>query len=818
VSVFRHILRRLSRAPMFTATAVVTLAIGIAANTSIFSVVSGVLLKPLPYPEADRLVGVWQTAPGLNLRNLNASPATYFTYREENRTLEDIGLWRLDSVSITGLAEPEQVRALMVTDGTLPILRVRPAFGRWFTKQDDSPGSAETAMLSHGYWQRRFGGDRSVIGRRLIADGRAREIIGVMPQDFRFSSVRPEIILPFQLNRAKVVIGEFSYQALARLKPGVTVQEANADVARMLPMLSQKFPPAPGMSLAMFNDARLGPNLRPFKDDVIGDVGRVLWVLMGTVAVVLLIACANIANLLLVRMDGRQQEFAIRAAMGANWRQIAREMLAESVTLGVLGGLGGILLSYGALRLLVRFGPSGLPRLEEISIDGVVLAFSIIISVLSGVLFGMVPVLKFGGPRVAVALRSGGRTMSEGRERHRARGALVVVQVALALVLLISSGLMVRSLYSLRDVRPGFQQPDQVLTLRISIPTAQTPEPERVLRMFNDMVDKISAIPSVTSVALANSVTMDGNNNNDPIFAEDRAYGDSQIPPLRRYKHIMPGVFQTLRNPIIAGRDLTWTDIYQAREVVLVSENLAGELWGSATAALGKRVRENPKGTWREIVGVVGNEHDNGVHERPPTIVYWPAHVRNFWGSDVSVRRSMAIIVRSNRTGSSGFLQDVQRAIWSVNPDLPIANVRTLRQIYDTSMARTSFTAVMLSIAAGTALLLGIIGIYGVISYSISQRTREIGIRMALGASQGNVRRLFVRHGLALAVIGIVCGIAASVPLTRLMSSLLYGTSPFDPLTYGTVAMALISVAVLAAYLPARRATAIQPLEALRFE
>lgn len=814
---FRHVLRRLGRSPLFTAASVLTLAIGIGANSAIFSVVSGVLLKPLPYPESDRLVGVWQTAAGINIRQLNASPATYFTYREESRTFEDIGLWRRDSVSVTGMGQPEQVRALVATDGVLPLLGIRPAVGRWISKQDDAPGAPETVMLTHGYWQRKFGQDPSVIGRRMLVNGRAKEIIGVMPQGFEFADVRPDLILPFQLNRSEVFIGNFSYQAIARLKPGVTLDHANADVGRMLGMLEKKFPPS-GLGMNMLRSARLGPDVRPFKRDVIGDIGTVLWLLMGTVGFVLLIACANIANLLLVRMDGRQQEFAIRAAMGASHRRIAAGMLTESLVLGVLGGLAGVLLCLAGLQLLVAIGPATLPRLQEISVDGGVLAFTAALSIFSGVFFGLAPVFKYATPRIAGSLRSGGRTMSEGRERHRTRSALVVVQVGLALVLLISSGLMVRSIAALRDVRPGFGQPDEVLTLRVSIPESQVPQPERVARMYNDISDRISTVPGVTSVALTNSVTMDGFKNGDAIFAENHDYSDAQMPPMRTHKHITPGVFETLRNPLVAGRDITWTDVHEMRPVVLVSENLARELWGSPQAALGKRVREGLKGTWREVVGVAGIEHDDGVHKKAPAIVYWPMLVRNVWGREFAVRRTLAIAVRSQRAGSSGFLQDVQRAIWAVNPDLPVADVRTLTEIYRASMARTSFAAVMLMIAAGTALLLGVVGIYGVISYSISQRTREIGIRMALGASQTSVRRMFVRHGLTLTLIGIACGATAAVPLTRLMATLLYGTSPIDPLTYGAVAAMLVCAAMLAAYLPARRATSIEPLEALRVE
>lgn len=749
---------------------------------------------------------------------VNASPATYFTFREENRTFQDTGLWRSDSVSVTGLAEPEQVDALEVTGGTLPILGVQPIRGRWFTRKDDSPGSPQTMMLAYGYWQRRFGGDPSVIGRRITIDGSARELIGIMPQSFRFMNRNPAVILPFQLNRNDAFIGNFSYQSIARLKPGVTLAQANADVARMIPLMSQKFRPAPGMSLEMFSQARFGPNLRPLMQDVVGDIGKVLWVLMGTVGIVLFIACANVANLLLVRAEGRQQELAIRGALGASRPQIAGELLLESVTLGLVGGTLGVGLAYAALRLLVAIGPSNLPRLDEISIDQPVLLFALAVSVVAGLLFGLIPVFKYAGAQLGAALRQGGRTLSEGRERHRARSVLVVVQVALALVLLVSSGLMIRTVRALRQVQPGFTQPEQILTLHVSIPDAQAPKPEQVVRIYNDMIERILAIPGVTSAGLSNSITMDGYNDNDPIFAEDHVYSERTIPPLRRFKFVSPGLFKTMGNPLLAGRDLTWTDVYEKRPVILISENLARELWPAPAAALGKRVRENPKASWREIVGVVGNERDDGVHQKAPTIAYWPMMVKDFWGEPVMAQRGLAFAVRSSRAGSASFLKEIQRAVWSVNPDLPIADVHTVKEIYDRSMVRTSFTLVMLTIAAGMALLLGVVGIYGVISYSVSQRTREIGIRIALGAPQQTVRQMFVRHGLLLAGIGLMCGLGAALALTRLMSALLFNVSPLDPMTYGAVSLVLFAAAFLASYIPAHRATAISPLDALRAE
>jgi predicted permease len=803
---------------MFTGVTLLTLAIGIGANTAIFSVLNGVLLRSLPYPRPDRLVGVWHTAPGLNIKKLNAAPFTYFLYREEGRSFQDIGLWRTESVSVTGIGEPQELDSLFVTERTLPALGVQPILGRGFTVQDDSPSGPETVILTYGYWQRRFGGEAGAIGQRILVDGKAKEVIGVLPRDFRFMNFNPDMVLPFQLDRSKAFIGDFSYQALARLKDGVTVAQANADVSRMIAMSSAKFPPAPGMSAKMLDDARLGADVHPLKDDVVGDIGKVLWVLMGTVGIVLFIACANVANLLLVRAEGRQHELAIRAALGASRSRVAREILSESVTLGMAGGVLGLGLAAAALRLLVAIAPANLPRLDEIAIDAPVLLFALGISLVAGVLFGLLPVMKYAGPRLASTLRQGGRTSSAGRERHRARSALVVAQVALALVLLVGSGLMVRTIRALKQVQPGFTDPARILTLHLSIPRAQVKEEAEVVRQEQAIIDKAAALPGAASVSMTTSTAMNGDGWHDPIYAETRVYSENQIPPLRHYKFVAPGSFQTMGNPLVAGRDVTWTDVQEARPVILVSENLARELWGSPGAALGKRVRENPKGIWREVVGVAGNTRDSGVNAPPESSVYWPLLVRGLWKERLEAQRNPTLIVRSARTGSAAFLKEVQQAIWAVNPSLTIANVRTMQEIYDRSLERTSFTLVMLTIAAAMALLLGVVGIYGVISYSVSQRTREIGVRIALGAPQSTVRGMFVRHALLLTGVGVAIGVGAAAGLTRLMASLLFGVKPVDPATFGAVALILAAAALAAGYLPARRATLIEPVEALRAE
>jgi putative ABC transport system permease protein len=814
----QQVLRRLGRAPGFTAIAVLTVALGIGANTAIFSVIESVLLKPLPLPRAQELVGVWHRAPGIPGMNDNieCSPTMYFTYRQENRTFRNFGLWANGGASITGVAEPEQVQALVVTYGVLDALGVQPAAGRWFSQADDTPGSPETIILTYGYWQRRFGG-KPVVGRTLTVDAKPHIVIGVMPRDFRFLNSKADVLLPQRFDRNKIFLGNFSFQGIARLKPGVTLEQANADLGRMLGIWLGSWPTPPGFSHALFENAHFAPQVQPLKQEVVGDIGPTLWVLTGTIGLVLLIACANVANLLLVRAEGRQRELAIRAALGAGWGRIARELLLESLVLAVWGGAIALALAFGALRWLVAKGPATLPRIEEIGIDPVVLAFTASVTLLAGLVFGLVPTVKYVGPHLMGAL-GGGRTMSQSRERHRARNVLVIAQVGLALVLLVGSGLMIRTFQALRSIQPGFTHPDQVELMHIAVPDAMVGEPEHLMRMQQAMLDKLAAIPGVRAAGFGSSGPLEGFNSNDLFYAEDKFYAVGQIPPVRRFRFISPGYLQATGTPLIAGRDFTWNELYEKRHVAIVSENLARELWGSPAAALGKQVREGMKDPWRAIVGVVADVYDNGIQEKAPTMVYWPAMMDDFWGDKVYVTRFGALVIRTNRAATGSFLAEARKAIWSANENLPIFIVHTLQEVYDQSMIRTSFTMVLLAIAGGMALLLGIVGIYGVIAYAVSQRTREIGIRIALGARAEGVQRLFVRQGLLLAGIGAALGLGVAVGLTRLMKSLLFGITPLDPATYGLVAVLLLSSAVLASYLPARRATRVDPMEALRVE
>jgi predicted permease len=801
----RYILRILRKSPGFTTVAVLTLALGIGATTAMFSVVDGVLLRSLPYSQPERLVEVGLDLPGINQFNWPLSPDDYFTFREQNRTFQDIGLYytgfgaALYSANVTGLGQPEHVPALGVTDGVLPILGVTPLFGRSFTREDDEPGSSDTVMITYGYWRSKFGGDASVIGKAIDLDGKPSTIIGVLPQRFRFLDMTNlGILLPL---RPRTQRG-YNYFAVARLKPGVTLAEANADVARMIPMEVNRFPETANF----FRDSRMMPNLQPLKQYMIGDVGKVLLVVVGGVGLVLVIACANVANLLLVKVEGRQQELAIRAALGASPGRIAAGLLLESLVLAVIGGALGLLFAYGGLRALIALAPSDLPRLNDIAIDRLVLLFTLGVTMVAGLLFGSMLPLRYAGVRVGTRLRETGRSVSA----SRARNALVVIQVGLALVLLVSSGLMIRTFHALTHVQPGFTAPAEVETFHVHFPREMIKAPDRLVRMDQAILDNIQAIPGVSSVDFSGAVPMDAGAESDPVLVKDHML-QGQLPPARKSFWVSPSFFRTMDIPIVAGRDLTWDDILNKRPVAIVSENLAREYWHNPSDALGKQIGGSPQ-AWRQIVGVVGNVYDDGTSQKAPATVYWP-----ITDSDVFLG-GPAFAIRSARAGTQSLMNEVRQAVWSVDPDLPLSAVHSLDYYYRNSMARVSFLLVMLSLAGGMALLLGAIGLYGVIGYSVSQRTHEIGMRMALGGRREDILRLILVQGTKLALIGVAVGIAAALGLSRFLSSLLYGVKPTDPLTFLGVTIVLVLVTLLACYIPARRAMRVDPLVALKYE
>jgi predicted permease len=824
IAQLKQVMRRLGRAPMFTVLTLLTLAIGIGANTVIFTVIENVLLKPLPYPEADRLIGVWYQAPGIKFAgdNLNIAPSHYFINREENKTLEDIGVYDGDAFNVTGSGEPEHVQGLDVTDGTLPLLGVKPALGRLFTRQDDTASAPKTVVLSYGYWQKKFGGASSVIGQTITMDGNSRQIIGVLPRSFQFLDYdHVDLVIPMAWDRSKTHLGNYSYEALARLKPGVTMEQATADLNRLVPVAFNSFPPPDGFSKSLFESTHMTSSLHPLKKDVIGDIGNVLWVIMGALALVLLVACANVANLLLVRVEGRRQELAIRSALGASWGRTAGELVAESLVLGAVGSLIGLALAFAALRALIWAAPVGLPRLHEIQIDLYVLLFTAGLALLTSLVIAILPIVKYAGLRATTGLREGGRALSQGRDRLRARKTLVVVQVAMALVLLLCSGLMIRTFLALTHVDPGFNAHQSAETFRFYVPETQIPDAqaERLVRQFQEISNRIAAVPGVTAVSFSSTIPLaQYNNTNDVLYAQDHPMSEGQLPPIRRFNFVTPGYFSTLGTRIVAGRAISWDDTYKTLPVAMISENMAREWWGSARAALGKKIRVGNTDDWREIVGVAEDAHYDGVDKPAPSTVYWPLLLANYEGQKTEVRRGMVFAVRSSRAGSQEFFHELEQAVWQVNANNPLSNPMTLDQIYRKSMARTSFTLVLLSAAGAMALLLGIIGIYGVISYTISQRSREIGIRMALGAQRAELTGLFLRQGLALTVIGAAAGLCVAFAVMRLLSSILFNVSPFDPFTYSAITAVLLLTAAVACYVPSRRAAAVNPVDTLRAE
>jgi predicted permease len=821
---FRNIqmsLRSLRRTPVMALSVIATLAIGIGANTAIFSVVHGVLIKPLPYPEADRLVDMSHGSAGASIDDLDSSPFLYFTEREQSRTLEAVALWNIGSASISGKEKPEEVKGLNVTADFFKILSVPPLMGRTFTEGDDTPGAPLTLVLSHGFWQRRFGGDPAIVGQTVIMDGAPRTVVGVMPEGFRFHNFRQlDVFTPYRLDRSQVTTGNYYWPSIARMKPGITLQQVTEDVERMIPLATEGFPLRPGQTRQQMRNSKLFPNLKLHKLDVVGDAGNALWVVMGTLGGVLLIACANVANLLLVRAEGRQQELSIRAALGAGTGRIAGELLTESVVLSVAGGILGLGFASAALRLLLAIDPGNLPRIDDISIDFSALLFAAGISLLSGLLFSLAPVLRYARPRHPALLRAGGRFSSGSRERLRARGTLVVVQVALALVLLVASGLMLRTFQKLTRVDAGFSH-ENVQTVRISIPRTAVADDEVAARRMGEILDNLSALPGVTSVAYANFLPLDQSEarTRDLLVPEGKIFYDGNRPKLAYYKFVSPNWFSTIGTPLIVGRYFTSDEVYDRRPVVLVSESLARLEWGRPQNALGKRLRGGSSvDEWREIIGVVGSTRELGLSTPATDMVYVPVIADRFYNQPTYVIRTMAYAIRSERTGTPGFLDEIRGVFEGVVPEIPLGSVRTMEDIFSDSLSRSSFTLVMLAIGGGMALLLGVIGIYGVISYAVSKRTREVGIRLALGAEAGQVQRMFLRQGLLLTAVGAVLGLAGAVLLSRWMSVLLFEVSPLDPITYAAVTAVLIFAAALASYLPTRRTTRIDPTAALRAE
>lgn len=806
-STLRHGLRGLLKNPGFTAIAILTLGLGIGANTAVFSLVSAILIHPLPYPEAERLVGLWHTAPGVGFPIVEQSDATYLNYRDHARSFEDTALLTTGFRNLTDGGEPERIEVAFATASLFTVLRAEPSQGRAFTGDEDLPGAEPVAVLSHSLWARRFGADPSVVGRTIHLNGVATRIVGVMAPSFVFPEASIQLWLPMQLDRARYSDTSFSYNGIGRLRPGVSLSEAVAEMAPILARITENFPG--DLTQDMLKQAGLAPVVHPLKQDVVGEVETPLWILLGTVGFVLLVASANVANLFLVRADGRHREVAVRVALGADRGDIARFFLSESLMLGLAGAVLGLALAFASVSLFMGYGAMDLPRLEEVRLDSRVLLFNGAISALAGLLFGLVPLLRNGSTAPAAGLNEIGRGLTAGPRRLSARALLVTAQVAFALVLLVGAGLMARSFWRLRSVEPGFD-PGSTLTFALSLPESQYAGEGDVVRFVERLTERIAAVPGVVAAATTSRLPLSGSYDNNGIFVEDFPPPEGQIPPVHPTRYVSPDYFRALSIPLIEGRGFEWSDREKGFRAAIVSAAFAEKYW-PGRSPLGKRVRSFDAEELSEIVGVVGSAHDEGLDKGPTATIYFPV------GTPGSLRRPLQVSVRTRAEPESLF-PAVREEIRSLDGDLPIASVATLEQILARSTARTTITMVLLGSSAAAALLLGSIGIYGVVSYVVSQRRNEIGIRMALGAGGREVERMFLLSGLKTATAGTALGLVGSLALTRVLGSLLFEVRPFDPATYAAGAAVILSIAVLASALPARRASRVDPVVALRGE
>jgi predicted permease len=718
-------------------------------------------------------------------------------YREHNRSFDNVGLWGFGIGNVTGRGEPEQIDLALVSGQTLAVLATPPLLGRWIDERDEDLNAPPVAILSYGYWQERFGGDRNAIGRQIEIDSVSTEIVGVMPRGFRFGDAEADVIGALRFDRATLIPPPFNFNGVARLEPGVTVEEASADIERMLPIWLDMFPFQGGQSGApiYLGTWRVAPALETLKADVIGTVANSLWVVLAMIGIVLVIASANVTNLLLVRSEAKARELEVRAALGAGSWRIARSMMAESLLLAAVAGVVGVVLAYGVVQALLALAPLELPRLAEIALDARSLAFAMLVTLAAGAAISIAPVLRVARARLSTSLRAA-RGTSAGRAQHRAQNTLVVGQVALALVLLVSSGLMIRTFEALRSVEAGFTAPESLQTFRVVAPNR--PDARDVLVEQRAIVETLEAMPGVTSAAFTSALPMD-----EVVPAWNGIAvegGNAELESaLRVFNYMSPRYLETMGIRVVAGRDLTWADLEETRFVTLVSAGLAREFFGSPEAALGRRIRGTQGGAMREIVGVVEDVRSHGLDSEPPATVYWPSMMADFFTfQPLFIQRGVAFAVRSPLAGTPGLARQIEQAVWSVNPELPIASVRTMQDLHDRSLGRTSFTLLMLVAAAGAALVLGVVGLYGVLSYVVSTRRREIAIRFALGARTSDVQGRIVRQGVVLAGIGVAIGLVAAAGVTRLMTSLLYGVQAVDPLTYAAVAAGLIGVAALA--------------------
>ena len=796
----RFAARSLRKSAGFTVVAVLTLALGIGANTAIFSVVNGVLLRPLAYDQPDRLVTIAESNPVQDREGFNVSYPNYLEWKKQSRVFEQIAAVRTMSVTLTGGDEAARVLLSLISRELFAVLRVEPALGRGFLAEEDRPGADPVVILSHGLWQRRFGADPEVVGKTIAINGSSSTVIGVMPPEFEFPSEDVELWAPIGLladrmqNRAVHTL-----TTVARLEDGVSLDEAKVEMATIAARIQREFPG---------EDPEHSTTLIPLHERVVGNTDTILLVLMGAVAFLLLIACANVADLLMARAAARQKEIAVRTALGASRWRVIRQLVTESVLLGLTGGAAALALAFWGLDLLVAHLPPFMPRVEQIGIDGRVLLFTLLISLLTGLIFGLLPALKASKPDIVGSLKDL-VTSAAGGARDRSRRVLVIAQVALSLVLLVGAGLMIKSFWRLQDVDPGFE-PRNLLTMTVSL--AGSPKfttSEEVIAFYADLRGRLEALPGVSSASAVNALPISGGDSDGELTIEGRPFASGAAPGAS-FRRILPNYFRTAGIPIVQGREFGERDRGEEPFVVIITETMARKYWPDGDA-VGTRIKVGPPENepWLTIVGVAADVRNIGLATEPRLATYEP-HTQRPWST-------MNVMVRTAIDPLS-VVRGVRDEIRQAGGDLPVFNIGTMRERISRSVSTERFNMILLTIFATVALLLAAIGLYGVIAYSVSHRTRELGIRIALGAERRDIINLVVRQGIPLLGAGVALGLIAAVGLTRFLAGLLFAVSPLDATIFAAVAALLAVVALLASYVPARRATAVDPMQALRAE
>jgi len=793
----RYGIRSLLKRPGFTAIALIALALGIGANTAIFSLVNAVILQPLPYQDPDRLVWAWG-----NIQNggnrASVAPLDYLDYRSQNKTFEHFAAYMGLSANLTGSGEPERLTATGVTGNFFDAFGVRPALGRGFTLENEKSGQDQVAVLSHAFWQKRFAGDPSIVNKTIVLDGKTVEVIGVMPAHVIFPQLA-DLWVPLNFDISPDMRQRRAHfmRPIGRLKEGVTLTQAQADTDLIAAQLAEQFP-----------ETNKNWNLRlvPLRDQLLGGSQTPLFILFGAVGFVLLIACANVANLLLVRAAAREKEIALRTALGASRVRIARQMITESLLLSIAGGALGALLATWGVEALVRLGEGSIPRTANVRIDATVLAFTFLISLATGLLFGLAPALRTVRVNLIDSLKDGLRGSGEGALRNRTRSLLVVLEIAIAVMLLIGAGLLIRSLIALQNVDPGFDA-NNVLTMRITLPRQKYDTPEKSANFFGQLETRLAGLPGVESEALISELPLSNQPNDMPFTVEGR-------PPVASisegfgadFRMVSQNYFNALRIPLLRGRNFTEQDVRQSDKVLLVSEQLVAQIFPNEEP-LGKRLIMAMSGEPYEIIGIVGDIRHQSLGAPAAPTMYMPSRQRG--GTNLVIR---------TQGDPLSIVSAVRNEVQALDPNQPIAAVKKMSDWVDASVAAPRSSTTLLTLFAVLAMILAATGIYGVMSYSVARRTHEIGVRMALGARRFDVMKLVVRQGMILTLIGVVLGLGGAFALTRVMSTLLFGVTAKDPITFAAVAALLIAVAFIACFVPARRATKVDPLVALRYE